>query len=141
MHLNKKGMTLIELMIVVAILGILAGIAIPTYLGVQKKGKRTEYITNLNIIRLLEEKERAETGLYAAGANTAALMAALPDFKPGDPSSTTPGSDGYLYYDYLVNVGATGQTFTIQATGKAGTFDAGQTYCLNQDNEADCSAP
>ena len=92
MHLNKKGMTLIELMIVVAILGIIAGIAIPTYIGVQKKGKRTEYMTNLQIIRLLEEKERAENGQYVAGATTAALMAALPDFKPGDPGATTPGS-------------------------------------------------
>ena len=67
MHLNKKGMTLIELMVVVAILGILAGIAIPTYLGVQKKGKRTEYLTNLQIIRLLQEKERAESGRLRAG--------------------------------------------------------------------------
>jgi len=47
---GKKGFTLIELMIVVAIIGILAAIAIPNFLKFQAKSKTTEAKTNLGAI-------------------------------------------------------------------------------------------
>ncbi len=47
---NKKGFTLIELMIVVAIIGILAAIAIPNFLKFQAKSKMSEAKTNLGAI-------------------------------------------------------------------------------------------
>ena len=55
---DKKGFTLIELMIVVAIIGILAAIAIPNFLKFQAKSKQSEAKTNLKAIYT------AETGYY-----------------------------------------------------------------------------
>ena len=47
---NKKGFTLIELMIVVAIIGILAAIAIPDFLRFQAKAKQSEAKQNLGAV-------------------------------------------------------------------------------------------
>jgi type IV pilus assembly protein PilA len=47
---SKKGFTLIELMIVVAIIGILAAIAIPNFLKFQAKSKTSEAKSNLGAI-------------------------------------------------------------------------------------------
>lgn len=63
MH-NKKGFTLIELMIVVAIIGILAAIAIPNFLRFQAKSKQAEAKTNLGAIGTTAEAYRAEKDTY-----------------------------------------------------------------------------
>jgi len=62
---GKKGFTLIELMIVVAIIGILAAIAIPNFLRFQAKSKQSEAKTNLGGIYTAEVAYRAEHDAYA----------------------------------------------------------------------------
>ena len=65
---SEKGFTLIELMIVVAIIGILAAIAIPNFIRFQLKSKSSEGKVNLAAIRTAEEGYMAEYGTYVAAA-------------------------------------------------------------------------
>jgi len=61
---SKKGFTLIELMIVVAIIGILAAIAIPNFLKFQAKSKQSEAKTNLAGIFTAETAYFGEANTY-----------------------------------------------------------------------------
>src|SRR3989337_2682194 len=63
---KEKGFTLIELMIVVAILGILAAIAIPNFMRFQAKSKQSEAKSNLGAIGTTAEAFRSENDTYVA---------------------------------------------------------------------------
>jgi type IV pilus assembly protein PilA len=61
---KQEGFTLIELMIVVAIIGILAAIAIPNFLQYQMKSRQSEAKTNLQAIKTSEVSFQGEQGCY-----------------------------------------------------------------------------
>jgi len=63
---KKEGFSLVELIVVVAVIGILAAIAIPTYLGIQKKSARSEAKSNLQAISLALEGYMAENNNYGS---------------------------------------------------------------------------
>ena len=65
---GQKGFTLIELMIVVAIIGILAAIAIPNFLTYQLKSRQAEAKTNLQAMKTSEVAFQAERGCYIGAA-------------------------------------------------------------------------
>jgi prepilin-type N-terminal cleavage/methylation domain-containing protein len=68
---GKKGFTLIELLIVIAIIGILAAIAIPTYLSYVNRAKDSEASTNLGAIFTDETAFNATNSTYiSAGAQS-----------------------------------------------------------------------
>jgi type IV pilus assembly protein PilA len=68
LHKNQKGFTLIELMIVVAIIGILAAIAIPNFMRYQARARQSEARINLGGIGTSAEAWRADSSTYVATA-------------------------------------------------------------------------
>jgi len=79
---NRKGFTLVELMIVVAIIGILAAIAIPNFLNFRLKAKTSEAKSNLGAIRSTEVAYYAEWSTWVgAQAFVPILNRSGNDFK------------------------------------------------------------
>ena len=69
-----KGFTLIELMIVVAILSILAAIAIPNFVAMQLRSKRSELPSNLDGIRTAEIAYHTEWDVFTTCVLTPAVQ-------------------------------------------------------------------
>src|SRR5512135_1271100 len=92
---NRKGFTLIELMIVVAIIGILAAIAIPNFLKYQAKSKQSEAKTNLKGIFTSETAYFGEANSYGTFATIGFALAGGSAKAYAFEVDTTEGSIGF----------------------------------------------
>ncbi len=88
-NINEKGFTLIELMIVIVILGILIGIAVPGFSGVKKKADLTVVKSDLHNIMYGLEMYYMDQKSYPT-ATTAVEIGTLTDL---DLSLSNPSSD------------------------------------------------
>jgi len=86
--LRKKGFTLVEIMIVVAIIGILAAIAIPRYIQTTNDAKSRACTANIANINSQWETKYVATGAYGTLAVLLADTAYFPDAAPTCPFGT-----------------------------------------------------
>ena len=112
---RQNGFTLIELMIIVAILGILASIAWPSYTKYVREARRAEAQADMLKMQLGMEKWRANRASYRSDATFSSM---------GVATTNTPANAGFSdsnsYYTYTI-VDTTGSTYTIKATAVTGT--------------------
>jgi type IV pilus assembly protein PilE len=114
----QKGFTLIELMIVMAVIGILAAVAFPSYQDYVRRGQITQATSTLSDARIKFEQWYQDHRTYV-GAESKTM------YCPADTA---------LFAFVCVTTGAPTDTYSITATGVAGTNMDGFSYSIDQTN-------
>lgn len=118
----QKGFSLVELMIVVAIVGILASVAIPAYSDYVLRGKFAEAYSSLGSTRVRLEQFYQDNRNYGSTAAACGVaMPASPDVK-------------YFTFSCDWGAGGTNQFFTVTASGVAAQGTGGFAFTIDQNN-------
>ena len=109
---KREGFTLVEIMIVVAIIGLLAAIAIPNFMKNRETSQKNACANNLRLVDAGKEQWAMESGQVTAAA---VITASVNSFLKGETTPTCPAKGVYSYQ-------AVGTKPTCTATGHSGIY-------------------
>ncbi len=118
--LKNRGFTLIEVLIVVAIIGILSAIAVPAYTDYVQRGKLSEAHATLADLRVKMEQWFQDSRTYLNAGGTACGVAM--------PST----AQGIKYFTF--SCAGTAATYTITAAGQTAQGLEGISFTVNESN-------
>ena len=101
----KKGFTLLELLVVVLIIGILAGIALPQYNKAVEKAKLTEALMNFKTIKESVDRYILANGFPSSGEMTLADFPLDIELSGGELDDVLYNTQNYKYYLLVNDIG------------------------------------
>jgi prepilin-type N-terminal cleavage/methylation domain-containing protein len=138
---KKQGFSLVELMVVIAIIGIVASIGIPRYKIFQAKARQAEAKVNLKLIYTLQQAYYSDSDKYASFAklgekyncDSQTKMAKDPNPKPGEDIGLRLSNCDKLRYTYSVEVKKSGSEFIVTASSGANAMNKVSPGCSKKD--------
>ncbi|HET8730407.1 MAG TPA: pilin [Moraxellaceae bacterium] len=113
MKAMQKGFTLIELMIVVAIIGILAAVAIPAYQDYTVRTKVSEGLSLASGVKTTVAETRLSVGTWRTGGNNSYGLALPVSITGNNVGSISVGAAGVITINYFKDSNINAKTITL----------------------------
>jgi len=132
---RARGLSLIELLLVIALIGILSGIAIPSFMGQRRRARVIgDAQSNARVIAMALETRKADNGIYGTGGPYTWTVAAGPSDATFLPTLSLQGASKM---DYSLAITNGGLAYTITVTdpsaGNASVLTLNQLGALTLD--------